>query len=276
MRIRRAPWVSSALAATLLLAGCTSSTATTSVTPAPPPTVRERPWGYASTAETAGPSEWASLPGDAACAGTRQSPVDLGSRAPFPVDARDLPNLVFHYGTTGLHLLNDGHTVTLNVDPGSSLEIGGATWPLVGVHFHAPSEHSLDGLHYPMEMHLVHAGPDGKPGLVVAVFLVQGGDSPAFALLLKDLPQDKGGRRDDASVRIDLDGLLPPERTYLEYGGSLTTPPCTEGVRWFVLRSAGGITGQEMAAFTTLPHVLPNNRPIQPLSGRRVLLDSTP
>ncbi len=172
--------------------------------------------------------------------------------------------------------MNNGHTVQLDVDKGSSVEIDGATWPLLQLHFHAPSEHSLDGLHYPIEMHLVHAGPDGKPGLVVAVFLVQGGSSPAFAPIFANLPKEKGGRKDDASVSIDLDKVLPPDRTYLTYGGSLTTPPCTEGIRWYVLRSAGGLAGEEVGAFTTLPNMIPNNRPIQPLSGRRVLLDSTP
>ena len=276
MRVCKMSAAAPVLAATLLLAGCTASAPTKSVTPAPAPAVHEKHWGYASTAETAGPAEWPSLPGDAACGGTRQSPVDLGTRPPFPVDGKDLPNLVFHYGTTGLHLVNNGHTVQLDVDKGSSVEIDGATWPLLQLHFHAPSEHSLDGLHYPIEMHLVHAGPDGKPGLVVAVFLVQGGSSPAFAPIFANLPKEKGGRKDDASVTVDLDKVLPPDRTYLAYGGSLTTPPCTEGIRWYVLRSPGGLTGEEVGAFTTLPNMIPNNRPIQPLSGRRVLLDSTP
>jgi carbonic anhydrase len=277
MKPRPAHGALAALASALLLASCSSTAPTTTVTPAPAPSVHERHWAYATSAETAGPAEWGSLPGDAACAtGKRQSPVDLATRAPFPVEAKDLPNLVFRYGTTKLHLVNNGHTVQADVDKGSTVEIDGAVWTLVQLHFHAPSEHSLDGLHYPMEMHLVHAGPDGKPGLVVGVFLVQGGDNPAFTPLLSDLPKVKGARKDDASVTVDLARLLPGNRAYLVYDGSLTTPPCTEGIRWYVLQSPGGITGEQMGAFVLLPNMTPSNRPTQPLSGRKILLDTTP
>lgn len=274
MRLRN-PMVA-ALATALLLAGCTATAPPQVAAPAAP-AVHEKHWGYATTPETAGPAEWGSLPGDAVCAtGTRQSPVALGTKAPFPVEAKDLPNLVFRYGTTGLHLVNNGHTIQADVDKGSTVEIGGAAWSLLRFHFHAPSEHSLDGLHYPMEMHLVHAGSDGKPGLVVAVFLVQGGEGRAFAPLLSDLPREMGGRKDDAAVTVDLANLLPADRTTLTYEGSLTAPPCTEGIRWYVLKTPVGITGGEMGAFVSLPHMTPTNRPVQPLGGRKVLLDATP
>jgi carbonic anhydrase len=279
MRIRSS--AAAAFAAASLLGGCSSTAPTTSVTPAPAPAhapaAHEKHWAYTSTAETAGPAEWGSLPGDAACAtGQRQSPVDLGSRPPFPVEAKDLPNLVFKYGKTALHLVNNGHTIQADVDKGSSVEIDGATWSLLQFHFHAPSEHTLDGLRYPMEMHLVHAGPDGKPGLVVGVLLVQGGDTPALAPVLSSVPREKGARRDDAAATIDLATLLPANRAYFAYDGSLTTPPCTEGIRWFVLQSPGGITAEQLGAFVSLPHMTPSNRPTQPLSGRKVLLDTTP
>lgn len=277
MRTRNWPSAAPALVAVFVLAGCSSTAPTTSVTPAPAPAVAERHWGYAATAETAGPAEWGSLPGNAVCAaGKRQSPVDLATRPPFPVEAKDLPNLVFRYGKTKLHLVNNGHTVQADVDTGSSVEIDGAVWPLVQFHFHAPSEHTLEGLRYPMEMHLVHAGPDGKPGLVVGILLVQGGDTPAFAPVFSSLPKEKGARRDDAAATIDLATLLPANRTYFAYDGSLTTPPCTEGIRWFVLQSPGGVTGEQLGAFVSIPRMTPSNRPTQPLSGRKVLLDTTP
>jgi carbonic anhydrase len=239
--------------------------------------VREKEWGYVASPESAGPAEWGSLPGNSACAtGPRQSPIDLATKAPFPVEAKDLPNLVFRYGTTKLHLVNKGHTVQADVDKGSTVEIDGAVWTLLQLHFHAPSEHSLDGLHYPMEMHLVHAGADGKAGLVVGVFLVQGGASPAFAPLLSDLPKGKGARKDDAAVTVDLATLLPANRTYLAYDGSLTTPPCTGGIHWYVLQTPVGVTGEQMGAFVSLPHMTPTNRPVQPLAGRKIVLDTTP
>ena len=278
MRFRAAYKVLPVLASALFVAACSATAPTTSVTPAPaPPAVHEKHWAYASTPETVGPAEWGSLPGDAACAtGTRQSPIDLATKAPFPVEAKDLPNLVFHYGTTSLHLVNNGHTVQADVDKGSTVEIDGAVWTLLQFHFHSPSEHTLDGLHYPMEMHLVHAGPDGKPGLVVGVFLVQGGDTPALAPIFANIPRETGGRKDDAAVKVDLANILPADRTYLAYGGSLTTPPCTEGIRWYVLKMPDGISAEQLQAFGSLPHMVPNNRPVQPLAGRKILLDTTP
>ena len=262
----------------LALAACTSAPAPQATT-APPaaPAVHEKHWAYASTAETAGPAEWGSLPGNETCrTGTRQSPIALGTKAPFPVEAKDLPNLVFKYGQTSVHLVNNGHTIQADVDKGSAIEWDGKVWPLLQFHFHAPSEHMLDGLVYPMEMHLVHAGPDGKPGLVVGVLLAQGGDNPALKPFLSDLPKTKGGRKDAAATTVDLEKLLPPDRTYLAYDGSLTTPPCTEGIRWFVLTNAGGVSGEQMGAFVSVPGLSPSNRPVQALGSRKVLLDSTP
>ncbi|HEY3351430.1 MAG TPA: carbonic anhydrase family protein [Thermoanaerobaculia bacterium] len=277
MNVSRTSAAASFVAAALVLNGCTSTAPTTSVTPAPAPSVHEKHWGYVADAETAGPAEWGSLPGNVACAaGKRQSPVDLATRAPFPVEAKDLPNLVFKYGATKLHLVNDGHTVQADVDKGSTVEIDGVAWRLVQFHFHAPSEHSLDGLHYPMEMHLVHVAPDGKSSLVVGIFLVQGGGSPALAPVFTSLPKEKGAKRDDTSVTIGLADLLPGDRTYLAYEGSFTAPPCTENVRWYVLKTPAGITGEQLGAFVSLPHMTPTNRPVQPLAGRKVLLDTTP
>jgi len=264
-----------------VLSGCASAPA-----PAPaaapaahePAAAHEKHWAYVSSAETAGPAEWGTLPGNQACAtGKRQSPIALaGPKPPSPVEGKDLPNIVFKYGTTGVHLVNNGHTIQANVDPGSTLEIDGTTWTLLQFHFHAPSEHSLDGLAYPVEMHLVHAGPDGKPGLVVGVLLVQGGGSPMLDVVLKDLPKEKGMKRDDASAKVEIDKLLPPDRSYFRYDGSLTTPPCTEGIRWFVLKNVGGISSEGLGAFVSLPHMTPTNRPLQPLAGRPVVMDTTP
>jgi carbonic anhydrase len=275
MRLRTTG-AASLLAAAAPFAGCTSSAPKTASAPAAAP-VSGKPWGYTAKPGVAGPSEWGSLPGSAACStGKRQSPLDLGTKPPAPTEAKDLPNLVFHYRTTALHLVNDGHTIQADVAQGSTVEIDGVTWRLLQFHFHAPSEHSLDGFHYPMEIHFVHAGKDGRPGLVVAAFVVQGGATPAFGPVFANLPKEKGGRRDDPTVILDLAKLLPADRTYLTYDGSLTTPPCAEGVRWYVLRSPVGVAGEELSAFGSIPGMMPTNRPVQLLEGRRILLDSTP
>jgi carbonic anhydrase len=266
------------LAAALALAGCTTSAPPQAAAPAAAPAVQEKRWAYVSGPETAGPAEWGSLPGNSACStGKRQSPVPLVAKGPSPnAEAKDLPNLVFRYGKTGLHLVNKGHTIQANVDPGSTLEAAGATWTLVQFHFHAPSEHALDGLQYPMEMHLAHAGPDGKPGLVVGVLLAQGGETRALAPVFAAMPKEKDAKTDRPDVTIDLEGLLPPDRTYFTYDGSLTTPPCTEGIRWIVLASPGGLSAEQMGAFVSIPRMTPTSRPLQPLAGRTVQIDSTP
>lgn len=273
MRLRTSTAVSPLLAA-LLLAGCTSSAPPPAASTAAPAVV-EKAWGYKAAPGVAGPVEWGSLPGAAVCAaGKNQSPVDLGTKQPAPVEAKSLPKLVFRYGTTGLHLVNDGHTIQADVDKGSAVEIDGVVWPLLQFHFHAPSEHSLDGLHYPLEIHFVHAGKDGKPGLVVAVFVVQGGENAALASILTSVPKEKGERRENAGASVDLTQLLPDNRTYLAYDGSLTTPPCTEGIRWIVLEAPLGVTGQQLVSFLAVPHMAPTNRPVQRLEGRKFFVDA--
>lgn len=276
MRLRTTAAAPPFLAAALLLSGC-SANPPAGASASAPPAASGRPWGYTATPGIAGPAEWGALPGSAACAsGKRQSPLDLGTKPPAPTVPKDLPNLVFHYRTTGLHLVNDGHTIRADVGAGSSVEIAGATWPLLEFHFHAPSEHSLDGFHYPMEIHFVHAGKDGKPSLVVAAFVVQGGATPSLDPVFANLPKEKGGRGNDAAASIDLATMLPADQTYLTYDGSLTTPPCTEGIRWYVLRTPVGVAGQQLSAFGSIPGMMPTNRPAQLLEGRQVLLDTTP
>ncbi len=259
-------------------AGCTTSAPPQAAAPVAAAEKHEKHWAYASGPETASPAEWGSLPGDAACGAgsTRQSPIPLATRGPVAAVARDLPNLVFHYGKTAVHLVNNGHTIQANVDPGSTLEAGGATWRLLQLHFHAPSEHALEGFQYPMEMHLVHVGPDGKPGLVVGVLLVQSGENKGLAPVLAEMPKEKGAKIDRPGATLDLADILPPDRTYFAYDGSLTTPPCTEGIRWFVLTNPGGLSGEQMGAFVSIQHMTPSNRPLQPLAGRIVQVDSTP
>ena len=234
------------------------------------PSAHEKHWGYTDGPETVGPSGWGNLEGDGACAtGSHQSPIDLpkGGAAQAPKD-KDTPALAFDYHRSKLSVVNNGHTVQANLDPGSTVSIAGATYRLVQFHFHAPSEHTVKGEHYPLEIHLVHVDEAGNPALVVGIFVRAGGPNAALEVPLSKLPHHEGETVNLPSVSIDLANLLPQSRGFLHYEGSLTTPPCTEGIRWYVMDSPIQMSQEQIAAFTSVPHMDGSARPTQPLKGR--------
>ena len=218
-------------------------------------------WGYAGDT---GPLRWAELSAAyRACAGSNQSPVDLARFA-----EADLAPIQFNYAASGIEVVNNGHTVQVTSAAGSQITANGRVYSLRQFHFHAPSEHHVNGDSFPMEAHLVHAAADGA--LAVVAVLFRAGDANAMlADTLKNVP----GSVDEAHVfRSPLApaGLLPANRDYYRLNGSLTTPPCTEGVLWLVLKQPAYASPAQIEAFTKmLPG--PNNRPLQPLNARIVL-----
>ena len=233
-------------------------------------------WAYEDHGNEVGPAKWGTLPGDETCAtGRQQAPINLVSGA---AKSQDLPNLVFAYRPSSLSMTNNGHTVQLTLDPGSTLGRTGstATSKLAQFHFHAPSEHTVDGASYPMEAHLVHVDAAGKPSVVVGVFIKAGKENAALAKAFQSLPARQGEQRAPAGATIDAHALLPADQTYFTYAGSLTTPPCTEGITWYVLKAPIEMSPAQIRAFTALEHLAHTNRPIQSLRGRVVLVDSTP
>jgi carbonic anhydrase len=164
-------------------------------------------------------------------------------------------------------VVNNGHTIQVNYPAGSTLVLGERSFALAQYHFHSPSEHTLEGRPFPMEMHLVHKSGDGKLA-VLGVFIQEGAANPAFAPVWDNLPQEKGVEVHLEHVTVDVDELLPAERKGFRYQGSLTTPPCTEGVEWLVLATPITLSAEQIAAFRALVHG--NNRPIQPLNGREM------
>jgi carbonic anhydrase len=235
----------------------------------------EKHWGYEDNAETVGPAKWATLPGDATCGtGTQQTPIDLVSASAKP---QDLPDLVFNYKPSHLSVLNNGHTEQMTYDPGSTLGRAGSapTWNLAQFHFHAPSEHTLDGQSFPMEVHLVHVDAAGKPVAVVGVFIKAGRENAGLAKAFQMLPAKEGDKNEPAGATVNADSVLPADRTFFTYPGSLTTPPCTEGLTWFVLKAPIELSQAQINAFTRLEHLGHTNRPIQSLGRRTVMLDST-
>jgi carbonic anhydrase len=218
-------------------------------------------WGYAGAV---GPDKWTSLkPEFAACAGRNQSPVDIAGT----IEA-ELKPVQFDYADGGAEVINNGHTIQVNYVAGSSITVDGIRFDLKQFHFHAPSENRIGGKSFPLEAHLVHADKDGNLA-VVAVLFDAGGANPAIGAAWSRMPKAEGGKN-PLPQKVAAAGLLPAERDYYRYNGSLTTPPCTEGVRWIVMKKPMTVSREQVEAFrSTLGFA--NNRPVQPVNARPVL-----
>ena len=208
-----------------------------------------------------GPAEWGELdPAFATCQlGKLQSPIDIRG-----AKAADLPAIKFDYKPSPLKVIDNGHSIQVNYAPGSSIDVGGTRYELVQFHFHKPSEEKIDGKAHAMVAHLVHKGADGKLA-VVAVLLDDGGTNSTIDTIWKNLPQEKG-KEVAVNATVDVATLLPADHGYYTFQGSLTTPPCSEDVRWFVLKTPLKIAGSEITAFGKIYPM--NARPSQPLNGR--------
>lgn len=219
-------------------------------------------WSYEGEAA---PANWGKLdPKFVMCAlGKNQSPIDL---AGF-VEA-DLKPLTLSYSAGASEILNNGHTVQVNYAPGSSLTVDGRSFELKQFHFHSPSENKINGKQFPLEGHLVHADKDGNLA-VVAVMFAEGADNPLLAKLWEKMPGKKGDKSALASG-LSVAQLLPANKDYYRYSGSLTTPPCSEGVRWLVVKAPSSASKAQIEKFSKAVGVA-NNRPIQGLNARAVL-----
>ncbi len=221
-------------------------------------------WSYEGTN---GPDHWGDLdPEYAACnIGKQQSPIDIRN-----AKKAQLPAIRFEYKIGPLKIINNGYTaVRVNYAPGNGnfLMVGDQRYELTQFHFHHPSEESIHGKAYDMVAHLMHAASDGKVA-AAAVFLKAGGANTTVHQLWEHMPKTPGKEEVIAGVEINPTGLLPHDTSYYMYMGSLTAPPCTEGVTWFVLKTPVDISAEEISAFAELyPHDV---RPTQPLNGRIV------
>ena len=222
-------------------------------------------WGYEGEV---GPTYWGDLSQDfAACSqGREQSPVDIPATAPV-----NAAGLRFNYQPSSLNIVNNGHAIQVNYDQGSNLEIGGATYPLVQFHLHSLSEHTLNGAYTPMELHLVHKDASGHVA-VIGVMIVEGAQNLAYEPILAHMPAEEGESQVISGTTINAGELLPANRGYYRYNGSLTTPPCTEGVIWFVMAAPVELSTEQIAAFQSIYNT--NYRPVQPLNERTFLLTS--
>jgi carbonic anhydrase len=224
------------------------------------------PWSYAGKTL---PLRWGKLdPAYKACSeGHEQSPIDIRgahlNKALQPIE--------FHYIAGPVTVENNGHTVEILVDPGSYMVANGVRYDLVQFHFHHPSEEAVKGKLSDMVVHLVHKSADGK----LAVLAVRMNEDPDFpnatlATLWQHLPAAAGAHQKITEM-VNPAGLLPADRGYWTYTGSLTTPPCTEGVRWFVFEQELSVSRDQVRAFAILYRM--NSRPLQDAHGRRIEAD---
>lgn len=261
------PWLASALT---LVTGC--HTSNPSKTPAPNAANSARPvhWGYDGEA---GPRHWGHLsPTYAACdhdAG--QSPIDIqragsGTANPVQLNYRSTSLRIAHHEQV-IDIIDNGHTIQVSVDEGSTLVTTKDSYHLKQFHFHTPSEHTIDGRHYPMEVHFVHQSATGNFAVASALF-VEGAPNPNLAKLIAHFPKAKGDSLHLPDEKIELAVHLPPNSSAYAYTGSFTTPPCTENVEWFVFQTPITASREQIHAFAErLNH---NNRPVQATHGRKV------
>lgn len=213
-----------------------------------------------------GPDHWGALSPDfKTCSlGLQQTPIDLSNAG-----VGDAGSLGFDYRPLPLRIVNNGHTVQLNADRGSALTIGDTRYELVQMHFHHPSEHLVDGRAYDMEAHLVHRSEAGDLA-VVGVFIETGAHNEALAAIFDAMPESEGPEA-TAEGSFDPLAVIPTGRAAFRYSGSLTTPPCSEGLAWTVFREPITASPEQIRAFAAL---FPNNaRPVQPMN-ERVLIET--
>lgn len=236
------------------------NTAPQNASPTPPSSA---PWSYQGRT---GPLVWYKLDRayETCKNGHEQSPVDIRNARLNTA----LKPIEFHYIAGPVTVTNNGNTIEVHVDPGSYIEVDGVRYNLVQFHFHHPSEHAIKGHLSDMEVHLVHQSADGKLA-VVAVLLNEnrGYANATMATVWEHMPA-RAGQSEKIADMVNPGGLLPPDRGYWTYTGSLTTPPCTEGVRWFVMEQEISMSREQLNAFASLFKM--NTRPTQELHGRKI------
>ncbi len=215
-------------------------------------------WGYQGEA---GPEHWGDLSADfEACkSGSNQSPINITG------DIKDGEgDLTFSYNPSNIKVVNNGHTIKVSYEGDSTITTGGKTYKLIQFHFHTPSEHKINGKAADMVAHLVHQSDDGSLA-VVGVLMNAGAENEIVSSIWSNIPPEEGVEK-DAGVQINIADVLPDNKGYYNYTGSLTTPPCSEGVNWFVLGTPVEASQDQIDAFKK---IFPKSvRPVQPANDR--------
>ncbi|MBD2255156.1 carbonic anhydrase [Nostoc parmelioides] len=220
-------------------------------------------WGYTGHNS---PENWGSLsPNYQMCnIGKNQSPINITTS----LDA-NLPSIRFNYKTSPSEIINNGKTIQVNVEPGSNIVVDGVTYALKQYHFHTPSENHIAGKSFPLEAHFVHADANGNLA-VVAVMFEEGKANDQLAKIWSNLPM-KAGENNALKAEVkDIHSFLPQTPEYYRFNGSLTTPPCSEGVKWMVMKEPLTVSQQQVEKFSLAVNGT-NNRPIQPQNARMII-----
>ena len=239
-----------------------------------PPAAHGAHWSYQGAED---PSHWSKLSPEFASCGTghEQSPVDIvtSKAAPLPRGTAGFDEVrIDPTARKGpVDIVNNGHTIQVDAVGSEALTIGNKPYVLQQFHFHSPSEHTLDGRSYPLEAHFVHKSADGKLA-VIAVLFEEGAENTALMPFWKRLPKSTGEKEDLGGDGVNVQPMLPGRHEAYRYAGSLTTPPCSEAVKWMVMADRLKASAGQIEALKAIVHV--NNRPIQPLLGRPVYKDT--
>ena len=220
-------------------------------------------WAYLGQV---GPKHWSELNKkfNLCSEGKHQSPINI-----IPNKHIKLKELNLDYKTDAKSIIDNGHTVQINISNGSSFKIEKIEYKLKQFHFHVPSENNINGNEFPMEAHFVHATDDGQLA-VVAVMFENGKENPILAKIWKSLPNLKVGKKHKIELSgKEIQALMPLNKDYYKFDGSLTTPPCSEHVNWHVYKTPMTVSKAQVIDFFKL-YGFPNNRPIQATNKREI------
>ena len=255
------PLVAAGLVTTLAACGDSSSTSSTSSTTRNASNVEEAPVKWSYKGDT-GPTKWGTLPGYAACDGTSQTPINIVAPA-----STTSPAPTINYETGSVEQFNNGHSVEATAAAGNSITVDGTKSTLLQMHYHAKSEHTIDGKYSPVEVHFVHKSDAGAL-TVIGVMLEEGSSSnAAWEPFVKAIGTPQGTTK---TTTFNWPAMLPTSLQSVRYSGSLTTPPCTEGVNWLVMSKPVTLSKAQISAITEV--YSDNYRPVQPLNGREVVI----
>lgn len=223
-------------------------------------------WSYEGNT---GPEKWGTLVKEfEVCKiGTQQAPLNIDTKSLVKNTAISVQTA--YQPATGAVVLNNGHTIQINASTAGSVKLVGKNYQFVQVHFHTPSEETVDAKHYPFNAHLVHINTDDGEELkigVIGVFFKEGKENAALKEAFVSMPAKEG--KATLSSTFDLNGLIPSDKNVYTYTGSLTTPPCSEAVDFYIMKEPVEMSAEQLAAFKKLFPM--NARPIQQLNNRKI------